>query len=346
MAGFRVTGALGGARRSFAAVLLDDGRVLVAGGSGADGSALRSTEVYDPATEVWIAAGSLHGDHVSPQLVATAQGAVLVGNDPAGADALLETWDAASGMWTAHVMEPAFAAADAAHGSDGDLYVYSGARSPLDPLGTSRFVRVDLPSRTAEAYPPPGYDRTSVHLVSLADGRVLVAAGIGHAIGAGGGPVEYVARTSEVFDFQSWKPTGRLAVPHVSVDRWNPCLVALSDGDALIVAGSDEVDTYTDVVERFSGTTGGWTRREPLPDARDGHTTTRLPGSGDTVLVIGGENAGGVRADGYSYDAAADAWSPIDAMITPRTGHVAIAFSDRRMLVVGGADDGSCEILE
>ena len=64
----------------------------------------------------------------------------------------------------------------------------------------------------------------------------------------------------------------------------------------------------------------------PLPDKRDGHTTTLLDTG--TVLVVGGENANGVRADTYPYDLASDSWSPADTMTTPRTGYVAVLIPD------------------
>ncbi|MEJ2863948.1 kelch repeat-containing protein [Actinomycetospora flava] len=130
--------------------------------------------------------------------------------------------------------------------------------------------------------------------------------------------------------------------PHVSLDAAGQCLAVL-DVDALMVGGSDQTDTYTDVVEHFSASTGRWTRRAPLPDRRDLHTTTALDST--TVLVIGGEGGTGVRADGYTYDVTTDVWSPLDAMNRPRLGHAAVVLPDNSVLVVGGADDGSCELL-
>ncbi len=121
-------------------------------------------------------------------------------------------------------------------------------------------------------------------------------------------------------------------------------IVALPDGGALIVAGSDQVDTYTDVVERWSPSTGRWARMAPLPDKRDGHTTTLLDSA--AVLVVGGENANSVRADTYTYDLTSDSWSPADGLTKPRSGHVAVLITDGRLLVIGGSSDGSCEILE
>ena len=87
MAGFRSTGSLAATRSSFSAAWLDVGRVLVAGGSDNVGADLLTTEAFDPTTETWSAAGSLHNPHVLPPLVSTPTGAVLVGRDPLGVDA-------------------------------------------------------------------------------------------------------------------------------------------------------------------------------------------------------------------------------------------------------------------
>lgn len=344
MAGFTTTGSLQTPRRSFRATRLDGGQVLVAGGSDSDGAGVRSAEVYDPATGTWSSAGVLHGDHVSPQLVATDHGAALVGGDPAGADVLLETWDMTTNVWTSHIVDPLLAAADGARFSTDHLDVVCGVRGSVDALGTGRFVEVSLTNGAVTPLPTPGYDRSHAFVRALADGTVLCCSGVGAAVGSAGATVEYLTRTSERYDPAdgTWRATGRLAVPHQSLDRVGECLVVL-DVDALMVAGSDQIDRYTDVVEHFSSANGRWTRRTPLPDRRDLHTTTSL-GSG-TVLVIGGEGETGVRSDGYAYDVATDVWSPLDAMSTPRLGHAAVVLPDDSVLIVGGTDDGSCELL-
>jgi len=55
---FEQTGSLTTARSDHTATLLGNGKVLVAGGSGATGK-LASVELYDPATGLWRATGSL-----------------------------------------------------------------------------------------------------------------------------------------------------------------------------------------------------------------------------------------------------------------------------------------------
>src|SRR5437773_6222848 len=55
---WKVTGSMANARERHTATLLPDGRVLVAGGAD-DFISLASAEVYDRATEVWTATGSM-----------------------------------------------------------------------------------------------------------------------------------------------------------------------------------------------------------------------------------------------------------------------------------------------
>src|SRR6185295_19589795 len=53
------TGDLNVARTYHTATLLADGRVLVVGGTGSDGSILDSAELYDPAVRTWKTTGKL-----------------------------------------------------------------------------------------------------------------------------------------------------------------------------------------------------------------------------------------------------------------------------------------------
>ena len=57
------TGSMGTPRMTHTATLLLNGKVLVAGGSPANGSAitLSSAELYDPATGMWTSTGAMNG---------------------------------------------------------------------------------------------------------------------------------------------------------------------------------------------------------------------------------------------------------------------------------------------
>jgi hypothetical protein len=64
------------------AAVLPDGRVLVAGGSTgkdfANGTALRSTELYDPAADRWIPGKDLQEARYGGQALALRDGSVLI----------------------------------------------------------------------------------------------------------------------------------------------------------------------------------------------------------------------------------------------------------------------------
>lgn len=66
------------ARASHAAVRLDDGRVVVMGGSGADGTVLNSVEIYDPSTNQWTMAEPMAQARFSHVATLLPDGRVLV----------------------------------------------------------------------------------------------------------------------------------------------------------------------------------------------------------------------------------------------------------------------------
>lgn len=340
MPGFVPTGSMSVSRSLRSAARLTDGRILVAGGRDPSGAVLRTAELYDPQSGAWSPAGSLVQGHDRGVLVAVAGGAALVGGDEAATDSLLETWDSATGQWTATLVPP-FMSRVVGAWADGDvLLVLSAPESPFDDM---EFRSVDLGSGRVDRLPPPITPRRHTDECRLSDGRLLLAGGVCTGIGGGGQPVEYLTRQCEVYDpaTGAWQAVGSLSEPHVSLDRAGQGLVALADGGALMVCGSRPGGGYTGVVERWSGATGSWSLEPPLTEVRDAHTTTLLPD--DSVLVVGGEGPAGTRSDCHSFDLAGHTWSGADGLTRPRQGHVAVALAGSGVLVVDGARDGSCE---
>lgn len=90
------------AREHHTATLLGDGRVLVTGGLGANGS-LANAEVYDPRTSpgVWIATGVMHHARFGHAATAIGNGRVLVtgGDTGGGATDSDEVYDASTSSW-------------------------------------------------------------------------------------------------------------------------------------------------------------------------------------------------------------------------------------------------------
>ena len=87
-------------RAGHAAVLLRNGKVLVAGGAGSDEQDLTSAEIYDPATNKWTATGSMLTARAARSAVVLKDGRVLVTGGGEGWN-LAEIYDPASGLWHA-----------------------------------------------------------------------------------------------------------------------------------------------------------------------------------------------------------------------------------------------------
>jgi hypothetical protein len=342
MAGFTATENMNTPRQRAAAARLSDGRVLVAGGIVDPTGAVTSTETYNPISGRWTPTGLLtheHHGHAARTLVVPRPGvrAVLVGGDAADTDTLVERWDGATGEWTAATYPPYLRRASAAWlGDAGELVVLCGAT----PTENARLVAIDLETSELTELASPMLNRDRPQTCRLADGRVLVVGGIRFD-----GGVERGGRECEVFDpaMEAWSLTGDLVVVHDHPDRVAETLVALPGGDALMVSGPGESAAFTDAVERWSTATGHWTVVAPLPIARDGHTTTIL--ADGTVLVAGGLDDTGARADAYTYAPQLNTWSPADALTVPRAMHEAVLLTDGRILVIGGTPDGSCELF-
>ena len=87
-------------RTGHSAVLLVNGKVLVAGGAGSDEQGLTSAEIYDPATNKWTATGSMLTPRAARSAVVLKDGRVLVTGGGEGWN-LAEIYDPTSGLWHA-----------------------------------------------------------------------------------------------------------------------------------------------------------------------------------------------------------------------------------------------------
>ena len=123
---FTATGSMEFERHSFAATLLDDGRVLVAGGFGAEVLIEPTVEIYDPATGEWSRTGDLAAGRVRGVARQLEDGSVLhVGG--ALSYQFTERWDPATGEWS--LLQPMPTGRHNFYGAllpDGDLLAAGG----------------------------------------------------------------------------------------------------------------------------------------------------------------------------------------------------------------------------
>jgi Galactose oxidase, central domain len=187
--GWSATGSLLAARNGHSATLLRDGRVLVAGGTGADSRPLSSAELYDPNAGAWTSTGSMVAPLSSARATLLSDGRVLVigmtGERPGAITAglyvpLTGTWSEAGDTTTLrqdYTMTPL---------ADGRVLVAGG----LDPTTDKSLASAEIFDPATGTWSPTGTMGTARcgHTATLLrDGRVLVAGDLCGAVAAGAG---------------------------------------------------------------------------------------------------------------------------------------------------------------
>ncbi|SDZ23747.1 N-acetylneuraminic acid mutarotase [Amycolatopsis xylanica] len=332
------------------AVLLADGRVLIAGGEDTHLATFRQCTVFEPATGKWSQTGELgiaRGCHSTTRL---ADGSVLAAGGTSGSAPFpsqgsdtAERYDPVAGTWApAGTMTAGRWSHSATLLGDGRVLVAGGqgVRSPGNGTTLSSAEIYDPVAKTWTATGPMTDRRSGHQAVLLPDGRVLVIGGIATT---GGG--EYTGLAfCELFDpaTGAWTPTGTLARP-----RWNNTATVLTDGTVLVTGGgwpgmvNDWVfNSGADwTTERYDPASGQWTADADLSSARTWHQAVLLRSG--KVLVFGGANAPSLTAGFRSaeiYDPLTRSWTAAAGLRTGRWAAVAVLLADGRVLTAGGVE--------
>ena len=273
---FTNTGSMTAARAQATAVLLSDGRVLIAGGNGCadpkhcrnvDPGAveeLTSADIYDPATGKFTRTGSMTGVTNNPASVLLPDGKVLIAAFEPGA----ELYDPATGEFTKLGKGgPTDPPNTATVLPDGKVLVTTGDGSPqLYDEASGKLTTISFA-------PPPATPYTAT---LLPNGRVLL----------------FEAGFLETCDpaTATTADAGFISPG----DQWTyPTATLLADGRVLFVGGYDipapgAESVSTDIAVLYDPA-GGPARTGTLQVARQGQTATLLPDG--SVLIAGGEDA-------------------------------------------------------
>ncbi|WP_437678659.1 Kelch repeat-containing protein [Sorangium sp. So ce131] len=311
------------ARMDHTATLLDDGRVLVAGGFAQNDEALASAELFDPASGTWSALEPMRIDRAEHTATLLLDGRVLVagGNTRAqGAPESAEVFDPASLAWQpVGPMISSRAAHTATRLSDGRVLVAGG----VDPALSSSAEVFDPDSGAWRAVDRMLAERASHAAAPLPDGRVLVTGG-----DSGGGLLDQV----DVFDPESstWLPLGPMRAARVVHTA-----TLLLDGRVLVAGGHrTDSDEPLGGAELFDPASDAWLPAGSMQTARTLHTATRLQDG--RVLVVGGYDAAAKFQGAEVFDPVSGTWAAAGSMHNPRTWHTATPLKDGRVLVAGG----------
>jgi hypothetical protein len=335
--------------RSAPTVLLNNGKVLVAGGYSCDGSgncsSLSSAEIYDPATGTFGSAGTMtvaRSDHTMTVLgdgtVLIASGQNCTSATSCSALSSAEIYDPKAGTFTStsSVMSaPRFGASPVLLNS-GSVLIAGG------------FDGTNLPA-AAEIYSPAnGFTGTGASLnvprfyssaTLLNSGQVLVAGGL--TCNLPGCP----SNAAEIYDPVAntfTNVTGGLVVP-----RFNHTATLLSNGGVLVVGGysscgsscSSEAST-----ELFDPVAGKFSSGQSVATARAGHTATRI--ANGNVFISGGINAGvTLVTDEWYQPASLTPAGLVSLTVAPATLFL-MPGQAQQLVATGTFNDGSTEILQ
>jgi len=250
------------------ATVLSDGRVMVAGGSGA------TAEVYDPQSNSWSLTGSMRQARLGTRAVLLLDGRVLVAGGAVGnaATATAEIYDPATNGWTT---TGAMLTRRTDHSltllADGRVLVAGGALTPNGVSATEKAEIFDPATGVFSATSPLNHARARHAATLLADGRVLLVSGVDDAD---------VLTSAEVFDPAAGTWTD---VAEALEGREAFTATLLPDGRVLVVGGYSQNTASADVFDPILGT---WQRTGDTASIRGYHTATLLLDG--RVLVTGG----------------------------------------------------------
>jgi hypothetical protein len=281
------------ARALHAALLLADGRVLVSGGIGDDAAALRSTDIYDPATRSWRRGPDLRQARFAHRASLLPDGRVLIAG---GFDSKrqplssTEVWRPGEPQWQdAGELHEARAAHGATVLPSGEVLISGGETLEKRPAQVLERWRDGAGGwRNAGHVPLQLHD---AHAVLTANGRLLLF-----------GRDPYAGSV-----LLAWLPD---AQDDPSVDApMAGVLTPMADGRFMLTGGfrrqfdSSAADIYDPATRQWTGTA-------PLHRARRGHRALGLRDG--RVLVLGGHLDGRQARDDIreAPGFAAEIWNP------------------------------------
>jgi N-acetylneuraminic acid mutarotase len=311
-------------RGDHTSVVLNDGRVLVVGGTDLNSASLISTEIYDPVYDTWSFSGSQISGRSYNTITLFPNGKVMVAggeSDAGGTTNTAEIYDpttpipsvpavldsqgntvtaaipSLTGGWTSVAsMAKARNAPTATLLPNGKLLMAGGFNDKEFVLKSSELYDpvTDTWSATGNMI-DARFQHTALLLTTGPNaGKVLVVGGYGVGI--------LPLASAELYDPSTglWSSTGSM-----SVARTIHSAVMLPNGKVLVMGGLDLLGTQLNSTELYDPVSGIWTTTNNFTYARDNFTVTLLPADtlhpNGSVLATGGYGATSVLNSSELY---------------------------------------------
>ncbi len=321
-----VEGTLETARAGHNAVLLTDGRVLLAGG-GSD-----TAQVFDIVHGSTTVTGTMKAARQYATAVMLLNTKVWVAGGHTGGTSLASTelFDPETLSWSAG---PALPVARDSHTAtvlaNGKVLLVGGLRDFSNFLATT--LLFDSATASVSSAEPLATPRAGHTATLRTDGTVLVCGGRNET--------GYLA-SCETYDPASdaWAPAPALSIP-----RSNHTCTLLANGELVVTGGRNTaVLASTEVLLKD---TTEWRAVADLQPARVAHDALALPW-GD-LLVTGGQDGTAAVPSIAVFDPIGEKWSYPGKLLTARYQHTATLLPDSAVLVAGGTSgSGMLESLE
>ena len=279
---FVATGSMRVARVGHTATVLQNGRVLVAGGGNKmfGGKVFASAELYDPSNGGFSDTGAMIEARTGHTATLLADGKVLIAGGDDGTTSLTdsELYDPAIAKFReTGALNFARDRCTATLLASGKVLIAGGIQ--LLPDGSGGILD------TAELYDPvTGSSSLTGTMTSsremhtatlLPDGRVLINGGVSNDGG--------VLDTAEIYD----PATGLFsAAGHMTSTRYGHMAAALGDGDVLVAGGFDDAGSTLASAEVFVAASGKFVKIASMPRDRFFVGATVL--TSNTILIAGG----------------------------------------------------------
>ena len=323
-------------RSQHTATQLEDGRILLVGGSKAPDDFLAEVDIFKPTSGRIQSATPLHTGRHGHSATILDDGRVLIVGGYNARDSWLidaEIYDPASDTWTVTFPpSPHGVGHTATRMSDGRVLVVGGCIGSgvcterveiFDPSNDSWQDAASLPS-----------DRASHAAVMLQDGRVLIIGG-GSAAGVplGGDAMIY----DPIAD--AWTATAPMITPRL----FTQCIL-LRNGRVLVAGGTELSDPTNETMakgtEMFDPDSMTWIAAADINQPRYGHSLVMLKNG--KVLAIGGTQSyssmdqNSYRRQIEMYNAATNTWTVIGELPYPRVYSTATLLPNGDVWMAGG----------